>query len=84
MSVRGDKPGPQVLMQQPNNRLGVEVEQTGASSQFYDKFSSSRASIWLILTGLTLRADARRNIAYIFKAIWGNPVHRQALDNEAK
>jgi len=44
----------------------VEVEQTGASSQFYDKF------------------NARRNIAYIFKVIWNNPAHREALDNEAK
>ncbi|KAF9644135.1 hypothetical protein BDM02DRAFT_3272627 [Thelephora ganbajun] len=44
----------------------VEVEQTGASSQFYDKF------------------NARRNIAYIFKVIWNNPAHRQALDDEAK
>ncbi|KAL4069954.1 ubiquitin elongating factor core-domain-containing protein [Scleroderma yunnanense] len=44
----------------------IEVEQTGASSQFYDKFS------------------ARRNIAYILKAIWDNPVHRDALNAEAK
>jgi len=43
----------------------IEVEQTGASSQFYDKF------------------NARRNIAYILKAIWSNPVHRQALNAEA-
>ncbi|KAH7885208.1 ubiquitin elongating factor core-domain-containing protein [Phlebopus sp. FC_14] len=43
----------------------IEVEQTGASSQFYDKFSS-------------------RNIAYILKAIWGNPVHREALNAEAQ
>ncbi|EIW81074.1 hypothetical protein CONPUDRAFT_55967 [Coniophora puteana RWD-64-598 SS2] len=43
----------------------VEVEQTGASSQFYDKFSE-------------------RNIAYILKAIWDNPTHREALDIEAK
>ncbi|KAG9315705.1 ubiquitin elongating factor core-domain-containing protein [Chiua virens] len=43
----------------------IEVEQTGASSQFYDKFSE-------------------RNIAYILKAIWSNPVHRQALKAEAK
>ncbi|TDL23245.1 hypothetical protein BD410DRAFT_747294 [Rickenella mellea] len=42
-----------------------EVEQTGASSQFYDKF------------------NARRNIAYILKAIWNNPTHREALNNEA-
>ncbi|EGN98229.1 hypothetical protein SERLA73DRAFT_109617 [Serpula lacrymans var. lacrymans S7.3] len=41
----------------------AEVEQTGASSQFYDKFS-------------------KRNIAYILKAIWDNPTHRQALKNE--
>ncbi|KAN0087641.1 Ubiquitin elongating factor core domain containing protein [Tylopilus felleus] len=42
----------------------IEVEQTGASSQFYDKFSE-------------------RNIAYILKAIWSNPVHREALNAEA-
>ncbi|KAI9573523.1 ubiquitin elongating factor core-domain-containing protein [Boletus coccyginus] len=42
----------------------IEVEQTGASSQFYDKFSE-------------------RNIAYILKAIWSNPAHRQALNAEA-
>ncbi|KAG8884379.1 hypothetical protein FRB97_004388 [Tulasnella sp. 331] len=42
----------------------VEVEQTGAHSQFYDKF------------------DARRNIAYILKAIWTNPDHREALNRE--
>ncbi|TFK52628.1 hypothetical protein OE88DRAFT_1628311 [Heliocybe sulcata] len=42
----------------------IEVEQTGASSQFYDKFSA-----W-------------RNIAYILKAVWDNPVHRDALRNE--
>ncbi|ESK87147.1 ubiquitin fusion degradation protein [Moniliophthora roreri MCA 2997] len=44
----------------------IEVEQTGASSQFYDKF------------------NARRNIAYVLKAIWNNPTHRDALNNEAK
>ncbi|KAG6331103.1 hypothetical protein ID866_7990 [Astraeus odoratus] len=44
----------------------IEVEQTGASSQFYDKF------------------NARRNIAYILKAVWDNPVHRDALNAEAK
>ncbi|KAI0632350.1 ubiquitin conjugation factor E4 [Trametes polyzona] len=43
----------------------IEVERTGASSQFYDKFNS------------------RRNIAYIFKVIWNNQVHRDALKNEA-
>ncbi|EMD39878.1 hypothetical protein CERSUDRAFT_63413 [Gelatoporia subvermispora B] len=43
----------------------IEVEQTGASSQFYDKFSA-------------------RNIAYLFKVIWDNPSHREALKNEAK
>ncbi|KAI5989101.1 ubiquitin elongating factor core-domain-containing protein [Pisolithus albus] len=43
----------------------IEVEQTGASSQFYDKFSA-------------------RNIAYILKAVWNNPVHRDALNAEAK
>ncbi|KAG2134372.1 ubiquitin elongating factor core-domain-containing protein [Suillus cothurnatus] len=43
----------------------IEVEQTGASSQFYDKF------------------NARRNIAYILKAVWDNPVHRDALNKEA-
>ncbi|KIJ62650.1 hypothetical protein HYDPIDRAFT_41789 [Hydnomerulius pinastri MD-312] len=44
----------------------IEVEQTGASSQFYDKF------------------NARRNIAYILKAIWSNPAHRDALNAEAR
>ncbi|TFY76233.1 hypothetical protein EWM64_g7779 [Hericium alpestre] len=44
----------------------VEVEQTGASSQFYDKF------------------NARRNMGYIFKTIWSNPVHREALRAETK
>ncbi|KAG1788098.1 ubiquitin elongating factor core-domain-containing protein [Suillus plorans] len=44
----------------------IEVEQTGASSQFYDKF------------------NARRNIAYILKAVWDNPVHRDALNKEAR
>ncbi|TBU62234.1 ubiquitin elongating factor core-domain-containing protein [Dichomitus squalens] len=43
----------------------IEVEQTGASSQFYDKFNS------------------RRNIAYIFKTIWNNQAHRDALKNES-
>ncbi|KZT65802.1 hypothetical protein DAEQUDRAFT_746846 [Daedalea quercina L-15889] len=43
----------------------IEVEQTGASSQFYDKFS-------------------KRNIAYLFKAIWNNPSHREALKIETK
>ncbi|OSX59930.1 hypothetical protein POSPLADRAFT_1066990 [Postia placenta MAD-698-R-SB12] len=44
----------------------IEVEQTGASSQFYDKFNS------------------RRNIAYLFRAIWDNAVHREALKNETR
>ncbi|KAI0755049.1 ubiquitin elongating factor core-domain-containing protein [Daedaleopsis nitida] len=43
----------------------IEVEQTGASSQFYDKFNS------------------RRNIAHIFKVIWNNAAHREALTREA-
>ncbi|KAK0464249.1 ubiquitin conjugation factor E4 [Desarmillaria tabescens] len=43
----------------------IEVEQTGASSQFYDKFSE-------------------RNIASILKVVWNNPVHREALNTEAK
>ncbi|KAF4577224.1 hypothetical protein EYR36_005211 [Pleurotus pulmonarius] len=43
----------------------IEVEQTGASSQFYDKFST-------------------RNISFVLKAIWDNPVHREALNAEAK
>ncbi|KAK0221612.1 ubiquitin elongating factor core-domain-containing protein [Armillaria fumosa] len=43
----------------------IEVEQTGASSQFYDKFS-------------------KRNIASILKVVWNNPVHREALNTEAK
>ncbi|KAH9841644.1 ubiquitin elongating factor core-domain-containing protein [Rhodofomes roseus] len=44
----------------------IEVEQTGASSQFYDKFNS------------------RRNIAYLFKAIWDNSTHREALKKETR
>ncbi|KAA1469869.1 hypothetical protein DENSPDRAFT_835542 [Dentipellis sp. KUC8613] len=47
----------------------IEVEQTGASSQFYDKFSAYRC---------------RRNMGYIFKVVWSNPSHRQALRNETK
>ncbi|KAL1950354.1 hypothetical protein VTO73DRAFT_5478 [Trametes versicolor] len=43
----------------------IEVEQTGASSQFYDKFNS------------------RRSIAHVFKIIWNNQAHRDALKNEA-
>ncbi|KAG1857712.1 ubiquitin elongating factor core-domain-containing protein [Suillus subalutaceus] len=43
----------------------IEVEQMGASSQFYDKFTA-------------------RNIAYILKAVWDNPVHRDALNKEAQ
>ncbi|KAI0699306.1 ubiquitin elongating factor core-domain-containing protein [Cerioporus squamosus] len=43
----------------------IEVEQTGASSQFYDKFNS------------------RRNIAYIFKQIWNNQAHRDALKDQS-
>ncbi|RDX42611.1 hypothetical protein OH76DRAFT_1410953 [Lentinus brumalis] len=43
----------------------IEVEQTGASSQFYDKFNS------------------RRNIAYIFKQVWNNQTHRDALKDQA-
>ncbi|KAI0333659.1 ubiquitin conjugation factor E4 [Cubamyces sp. BRFM 1775] len=43
----------------------IEVEQTGASSQFYDKFNS------------------RRNIAHVFKVVWNNQSHRDALKNEA-
>ncbi|KAH6907999.1 ubiquitin conjugation factor E4 [Coprinopsis sp. MPI-PUGE-AT-0042] len=43
----------------------IEVEQTGASSQFYDKF------------------NARRNIAFVLKIIWDNPVHREALKGVA-
>ncbi|OAX40417.1 hypothetical protein K503DRAFT_791386 [Rhizopogon vinicolor AM-OR11-026] len=44
----------------------IEVEQTGASSQFYDKF------------------NARRNIVYILKAVWDNPIHREALNTETQ
>ncbi|THH20082.1 hypothetical protein EW146_g1184 [Bondarzewia mesenterica] len=44
----------------------IEVEQTGASSQFYDKF------------------NARRNITYVLKAVWGNQDQRKALKEEAK
>jgi len=28
--------------------------------------------------------DARRNIAYVLKAIWNNPTHRAALNAETK
>ena len=41
MSVRGDELGIYALKQWPNTPRGLEVEQTGASSQFYDKFSWS-------------------------------------------
>jgi len=44
----------------------IEVEQTGASSQFYDKFST------------------RRCIASIFRAVWDNQNHREALKNETR
>jgi len=44
----------------------IEVEQTGASSQFYDKF------------------NARRSIAFVLKAVWGNPAHREALKKETQ
>ncbi|KAI0300378.1 ubiquitin elongating factor core-domain-containing protein [Russula brevipes] len=44
----------------------IEVEQTGASSQFYDKF------------------NARRSIAFVLKAVWGNLTHREALKQETK
>ena len=42
MSVRNDKHSPWISAKQPNKCGYLEVEQTGASSQFYDKFSSSR------------------------------------------
>ncbi|OBZ71580.1 Ubiquitin conjugation factor E4 [Grifola frondosa] len=61
----------------------IEVEQTGASSQFYDKFSIFSVSLFL-LYGLRSCSHFRsRNIAYIFKVIWDNPAHREALKNEA-
>ncbi|CAL1712793.1 unnamed protein product [Somion occarium] len=44
----------------------IEVEQTGAHSQFYDKF------------------NARRSISYVFRAIWRNPDHRDALKRQAR
>ncbi|KAL5501546.1 UFD2 [Sanghuangporus vaninii] len=47
----------------------IEVEQTGASSQFYDKFTNTSLS---------------RNVAYILKAVWNNPTHRESLNNESK
>ncbi|KAI5121069.1 hypothetical protein M0805_008583 [Coniferiporia weirii] len=66
----------------------IEVEQTGASSQFYDKFSKLSFVFFSGSVGLlTIRLafpDARRNIAYILKAIWNNPTHREALNLEAK
>ncbi|KAI0259835.1 ubiquitin elongating factor core-domain-containing protein [Gloeopeniophorella convolvens] len=43
----------------------IEVERTGASSQFYDKFSV-------------------RSIAFVLKAVWGNPAHREALKRETQ
>ncbi|KAI0927144.1 hypothetical protein AcW1_007520 [Taiwanofungus camphoratus] len=61
----------------------IEVEQTGASSQFYDKFSKCLVYIAVIVTNFYV-VDSRRNIAYIFRVIWDNPVHREALKNEAK
>ncbi|KAI9458816.1 ubiquitin elongating factor core-domain-containing protein [Russula earlei] len=47
----------------------IEVEQTGASSQFYDKFSK-------LLAG--------RSIAFVLKTVWGNPTHREALKKETQ
>ncbi|GJE98441.1 Ubiquitin conjugation factor E4 [Phanerochaete sordida] len=44
----------------------IEVEQTGASSQFYDKF------------------NARRAISHVFRIIWNNPQHRDALKAQTK
>ncbi|KAF0531124.1 Ubiquitin conjugation factor E4 [Gigaspora margarita] len=44
----------------------VEVEQTGAHTQFYDKF------------------NIRYNISQIFKAIWGNHVHKEKLREESR
>ncbi|KAF8315752.1 ubiquitin elongating factor core-domain-containing protein [Cantharellus anzutake] len=46
------------------------VENTGASSQFYDKFGKNPLLV-------------PRNIAYIFKTVWDNPNHREALSREA-
>lgn len=28
--------------------------------------------------------DARRSISYILKTVWDNPIHRDALNTEAK
>ncbi|KAG5651652.1 hypothetical protein H0H81_007932 [Sphagnurus paluster] len=46
----------------------IEVEQTGASSQFYDKFNARNS----------------RNISHILKVVWDNPTHREALNIEAR
>jgi hypothetical protein len=79
----------------------AEVEQTGASSQFYDKFSRCQIydvnfcnSLLYIRCKVntsvhshsfdSLTALHRRNISYILKVVWNNPVHREALNIEAR
>ena len=44
----------------------LDVETTGASSEFYDKF------------------QIRYHISIIFKNLWENPIHRQAIIKESK
>lgn len=44
----------------------TDVETTGSSSEFYDKFT------------------IRYHISLILKAMWDNPIHRQAIVNESK
>lgn len=64
--------------------LVIEVEHTGASSQFYDKFREGIFSIDTILGNADEgHADARREIANVLNVVWNNPAHRQALSNEA-
>ena len=43
MLVRGDEFDSQALTQRPNVYRYLEVEQTGTSSQFYDKFGAYAA-----------------------------------------
>ncbi|KDN45409.1 hypothetical protein RSAG8_04996, partial [Rhizoctonia solani AG-8 WAC10335] len=67
----------------------VEVEQTGASSQFYDNLGYLTVVQCLMehpeveQTGASSqfydKFESRRNIAYILRVIWNNPSHRDTL-----
>ena len=78
----------------------TEVEQTGASSQFYDKFSKCKFVTLTFVIHFYFRCKVitnvrpspfasltflhRRNISYILKVVWNNPTHREALNIEAR